>query len=425
VIDSRLALLAQRRFAPIFFAQFFGVVANNLFKTAMLILIAFRIFPGDAAASGSFAMLAIGIFALPHFLFASLAGQLADGMDKARLARFIKGVEILLMLAAAVALLLQSLPLLLLVLFASGVRGTFFGPLDLSILPHHLDRKQLLMGAGMLQAGGVVAVLLGQICGGVLPVLWAAAMLPLLSTCGFIASLFIPPAPAEEKVRLDWNLPRGILNVVRPVLRSPALRGAIFGISWFYVLGAVFTSQFAPLVSHGLGAEQAVVSLLLAAFLLGTASGALIVHRLLKGVISARLVPVAALAIGLATLDSWFAIRAFDPAADDAIPVAAFLARFAGLRLLLDMYLIAAAAAVLVVPLFAVLQTAGPGARRTRDIAANNIVNALAVLIATGAVALLIDLGFRTASLFLLLGLLTFAVAEVARRQGLADNKPI
>jgi acyl-[acyl-carrier-protein]-phospholipid O-acyltransferase/long-chain-fatty-acid--[acyl-carrier-protein] ligase len=411
---SRWELLTKRRFAPLFVALVLGSFTNNLFKTATLIAIVFRISPDDPAVSASQAAIAAGIFAAPHFLFASIAGQLADRVDKARMARLIKGADVFVMAFGAAALALGSLSLLLLVLFLSGVRGALFSPVKYAMLPHHLRRGELLFGTGLVQAGGVVAGLAGQLCAALLPMDATNMLLVVLPAIAFGASCMIPPAQSiAPQALVDWNIGVGIPRVLRDALAQPALRLPIAGISWFYAVGSVFTSQFAPLVRNELGGDEGVVSLFLIAFAAGVTSGALAVHRLLKGKISLRLVPISAAAAGFLSLDLWIVAR--DIAPSGGVGATAFLAQASALRLIADLFLLAASAAMSVVPLYTRLQTAGDPAKRARDIAANNILNAFAVLLITIVAGLALKMGASVPSLFAVIGLATLALALAAR----------
>ena len=366
-------------------------------------------------------MVAAGVFAAAHILAGSIAGQLADRCDKAALTRMLSGANIAVMAAAGAALLLDSVLLLMAMLFVSGVRGTLFGPIKYAILPDHLDRRELLLGTGLIQGGGTVLALCGSVLGALLPAPVTAGLMVALAASAFLASLFVPPAPAPRPdLRIDWNIAAGLAGVVGSAMARPAIRGAILGITWFFVLGAVFTSQTAPLVRNAIGGSEQVGALFLAVFSVGIAAGSVIVHRLLAGEISARLVPAAALAVALGSADLWLASHGVVRSGEELIGPSALLAQVGGWRLLLDLLVISAGTALFVVPLYAILQTAGDPAERARDVAANNVVNAAAVIASAGIVALLIEFGVTSAGIFLLFGLLTFAIGASVWRRRLA-----
>lgn len=412
---THLSLLGQRRFAPFLAAQFEGVFVNHLFKTSMLIVIAFDIFPGAPAASSTYGMLALGLYALPHLVLASLAGQIADRMDKVRLLRLTKAAELVIMLFAWVALSAQSLPLLMAALFLFGAKGSFLAALEYSVPPLLLERRELLAATGLIQASGVIALLTGQIAGGAVASQFVGLLLLLLALGGCAAAWLVPAAPAfPAAFRIQWNVAAGAVAVVRPALADPALRTAIAGISWFFVVGAIFTGQFAALVRNHIAAEALVVSAFLTMFVCGTVGGAIATHRLLRGTISTRLTPIAAAFIAIFILDFALALSGMPSPGYELSSVGEFASTFAGKRLLLDVLGIGAAMAVMVVPLYGVLQTAGPADRRARDVAANNIVNAVFVLLATGIVATAIALEAALPNLFFALGLGGLAFVPLA-----------
>jgi MFS family permease len=105
---SQFSLFKERRFAPYFFTQFLGAFNDNVYKNALVILIAFQA-AQIQTDTHLLVNLSAGLFILPFFLFSATAGQLADKYEKSRLIRYIKLLEIVIMLLAAVAFYLQDL----------------------------------------------------------------------------------------------------------------------------------------------------------------------------------------------------------------------------------------------------------------------------------------------------------------------------
>src|SRR4028119_1029210 len=167
-MQASLSLLGRRRFLPLFVTQFLGAFNDNLYRTAMVILVTYVVF-NDETKEATFSAVAGALFILPFFLFSALAGQLADATDKARIIRIVKTAEIVIMLFGAAGLLLQNIPLLLAALFAMGVHSSFFGPIKYAILPQHLQEDEVLGGTGLVEAGTYGAILLGTIAGGLVP----------------------------------------------------------------------------------------------------------------------------------------------------------------------------------------------------------------------------------------------------------------
>ena len=352
---------------------FLGAFNDNLFKTALIFLATFHFYAGDAVAAVAFATLATGLFGLPYVLFSGLAGDIADVRDKAAIARWVKIAEIVFMVIGAAALMLPSPPLGLAVIFLMGVHSTVFGPIKYAILPQHLRQDELLLGTGLVEGATFVAILLGQIAGGLLPTGLAGPVAIAVAVLGWIAARFIPAAPPASTLPIDWNPLTASRRALGEAFANRELRIATICISWFWALGAVYTSQFVPLARNDLGGSEGVATLFLAAFSIGVATGSAGVSRLLGGRISTRLSPWAGLVMAAAGIDLFFAERSFGGAAGD---MTHFLGMIGGWRVLADLTVLAIAGGIFSVPLYGVLQTATNPAGRARAIAANNIVNA-------------------------------------------------
>jgi len=408
------SLLVKRRFAPLFATQFLGAFNDNLFKTAMLMLASYGLYRAEPGKAEMLATIATGLFILPYFLFSSLAGQVADAWDKARLAQIVKAAEIGIMALGLAGFAGQSVVLLLGALFLMGVHSTLFGPLKYSILPQHLHQNEIMGGTGLVEAGTFLAILGGQLLGGVVPP-WQAGLVACgLAALGLLASLFIPVAPATSPgLKIDANILAASYRIVRS---ANGIRGAwlsILGISWFFALGAVLLGEFIPLVKGTLHARQDVAVLFLTIFSIGIAIGSLAVNKLLGGEVSARYVPISALALSGFLLELWLATRGFTPMIADA-GSRDFVTQPGSWRIMFDLAAIAIAGGMFIVPLYAILQTASPPEERSRIIAANNIVNAAITVVVVGAVAGLLAAGISIPGLIGVMGGSTFVVALIS-----------
>ena len=261
-----LSLLTKRRYGPLFVVQFFGAFNDNLFKFAMLFLATFTLYQNEPEKAAQLSMIATGLFILPYFLFSAIAGEVADAIDKAKLIRFVKACEIAIMGIGLVGLSLKSIPLLLFALFLMGCHSTLFGPVKYSILPQHLKPNEIMGGTGLIEAGTFLAILGGQLLAGIVPP-WEAGLIATgFAVVGLIASLFVPAAPASARLNIDPNPFRGTWNVIKTARDGRGVWLCILGISWFFAVGAMLLSAFAPLVSRFLGGNQAVVNVFLLIF---------------------------------------------------------------------------------------------------------------------------------------------------------------
>jgi acyl-[acyl-carrier-protein]-phospholipid O-acyltransferase / long-chain-fatty-acid--[acyl-carrier-protein] ligase len=409
-----LSLLTKRRFAPMFVVQFLGAFNDNLLKFAMLFLANFVIYAADPARAEMLAAVATGLFIAPYFLFSALAGQLADRIDKARLIRWIKLAEVAIMTVGLAGFWFQSIPALLTALTLMGLHSTLFGPVKYSILPQHLGAHEIMGGTGLIEGGTFLAILGGQLLAGVIPP-WEAGVAAMgVALLGYLAALAIPPAPPlRGEHPIDWNVWRGTMEILKTARHGRGVWLSILGISWFFAAGAVLVSEFAPLVSGPLGASQGVATLLLVVFSVTIAVGSLAVNKLLGGEVSAKYVPISALALALGMIDLWLSTSSFAIRTPGAT-AAQFLATPGAVRVLIDLAVIALSGGMFIVPLYAILQTHSPPAERSRIIAANNIVNAAVAVLCVLAVTGLLALGVKVSGVIGALGFATLAVALVS-----------
>ena len=397
-----LSLLATRRFGPLFVTQLLGAFNDNLYRTALIFIVAYDIAAADPEQAAFLASLAAGLFILPFLLFSGIAGSLADARDKAAIARLVKQLEIGFMGLGWLALAIGSLPLALVVVFLMGCHSTLFGPVKYAILPQHLKPAELIGGTGMVEAATFVAILLGQVAGGLLATAAVGPVAVGLAVLGWLASRAIPPAPPEAAVAISWNAWTSARAAIAHAWSDRRLWQATLAISWFWALGAVYTSQFVPLARNVMGGSEAVATAFLSLFSVGIAAGSLAVARILRGRLSTRVCLWAGVAMALAGLDLFFAIAAVGSAPKT---VAGLMATPAGWRVAADLFALAAAGGVFSVPLYAVLQTAGAAGSRARAIAANNIINSLFQVSAVLAVGAAVGAGVGAALVLMLSGL--------------------
>jgi len=442
LLQNVTTLLRRRRFLPIFVTQFLGAFNDNLFRTAMVMLVIYGIYR-SAEQEATFSAVAGGLFILPFFLLSALSGQLADATDKARIVRAVKTAEIVIMVFGAAGLLLLNIPLMLAALAAMGVHSTFFGPIKYAILPQHLESDEVLGGTGLVEAGTYIAILGGTILGGLLVVQdpdgrfhaeWAALAVLVVAVAGRVAGHFVPPAPPVQDegkapndpdlppAKVDWHIVRASITLVRATMHVPRLFVAILAISFFWAMGAVLAAQFPPLVKNVFGGDQSVATLFLAIFSIGVAAGSLVINRLLKGEVSARFCPVSALLMGACVL-ALYALSAGWTASPGLIGVRSFLAEPTGWPVIASLFGVATFGGMFVVPLYAFLTTTVPKSETARTVAANNIVNSGAMVGATLLLTGLVQVGVSVEGTLLLVAGGTLVSAWLGRRLDLACRK--
>ncbi|MCB2056329.1 MAG: MFS transporter [Novosphingobium sp.] len=390
---TQTKLIHSRRFLPLFATQLLNAFNDNLFKNAMVLFVVYRVYQSEEA-EGQFSAIASALFILPFLVFSAIAGQLADMRDKARIIRIVKTAEIGIMLIGAAGLMMAAkgiavtgiaIPLMLLAVFGMGLHSTFFGPIKYSILPQHLHPGEVLAGTGLVEAGTYIAILTGTILAGWLPVEWAAAGVIVTALIGYATSRQVPDAPPHhEPEPLDFHFIRASIDLVRNTSHDARVFLAVMAISFFWTIGAVLFVQFPPLAKNVLSASKEVASLFLVVFSVGVALGSLSVNALLKGTVSARYSPRSVLAMGLFVVAFYFVSKGWQPEPSGTLlDVSQFLARPRAIWLMLCLLGIATAGGMFVVPLYAFLTTFVDKSQTSRTIAANNIVNSLAMVAGT------------------------------------------
>ena len=301
-------LLTARRFAPLFVTQFLGAFNDNLLKSAMGIVVTFRLAEQAGMDSASLVMLAGAVFIAPFFLFSGASGTLADRVDKSYIARIVKVAEIVIMTVGALGLWLESVPLLFAALFFLGTHSTVFGPIKYALLPQHLHEEELVAGNALIEAGTFLAILFGTILGGSVVLLGQGALV--VGSCGVVCALLgwlaarqIPPAPSSAVDAPRPRLLRDTIAVVGHVTSRPALMLPILAVSWFWLFGATVVSGLPAFAKDVLFANEQVVTMMLALFAVGVGIGSIVAERLLHGEVSARFVPIAAAAMAFFAWD--------------------------------------------------------------------------------------------------------------------------
>jgi len=412
-------LLTARRFAPLFVTQFLGAFNDNLLKSALGIVVTYRLAQQTGMGAASLVMLAGALFIAPFFLFSGAAGTLADRIDKSKIARVVKVAEIGIMSLGAWGLWQGSVPLLFASLFCLGTHSTVFGPIKYALLPQHLREDELVAGNALIEAGTFLAILLGTILGGSIVLVANGAFI--VGGCGvtaafvgWLASRQIPPAPSSLGADAPRpQLLRDTIDVVGHVWRRPALLLPILAVSWFWLFGATVVSGLPSFAKDVLFANERVVTMMLALFAVGVGLGSMLAERLLHGEVSARHVPGSGLAMGLFALDLHFASRGRSTTGV-LVNVSTFLAQPGSWHILADLVGLAIAGGLFTVPLYAILQHESEPAHRARVIAANNIINAMAMSVAAVAAAAFLARGMSMGELFGLCGAATLPVALIA-----------
>ncbi|MCX7208636.1 MAG: MFS transporter [Proteobacteria bacterium] len=412
---NQFDLLKSRRFLPLFITQSLGAFNDNLFKNALLVMITFHGLSAAGLSADALVNAAAGIFILPFFLFSSFAGQLAEKYDKARVAQWVKIMEIGIMLAAGIGFWQKDAAILMSCLFMMGVHSALFGPLKYSILPQYLKDQELLGGNGLIEMGTFVAILLGQIAGTIIIqhqphgeslIIWACLGVAIL---GWISSRSMPAAPAPVKdLKINWNVFSETWQIIKHVKENKTVFNSLLGISWFWFFGAVYLTQLPSLSKNILGGDASVYTLLVALFSIGVGLGSILCEQLSGRKIELGLVPFGSLGLSFFGIDLFFAIGQPSSA---HYTLSEFLSLASHWRIMVDIGFMGVFGGLFIVPLYALVQIRTEKEFTSRAIAANNILNSLFMVVAAGMSLALLSTGLSIRGLLLIVALMNIGVS--------------
>ena len=416
VHPNQFALLKQRRFAPFFWTQFSGAANDNLFKFAFTVMVTYQL--QISWLPPAMAGLVIGaLFILPFLLFSATSGQLADKYDKRTLIIFVKRLEIVIMALAAWGFFSANIPILLGCTFLMGLHSTLFGPVKFAYLPHHLSERELTGGNGMVEMGTFVAILLGNVAGGLIIAVPEIGAHHVGFACvgaavlGRVVSHYIPASPATDPgLTINWNPFTETVRNLKLAHQNVVVFRSLLGISWMWFFGAVFLSQFPSFAKEVLHGNEQVASLLLVVFSIGIGTGSLLCEVMSRRHVEIGLVPLGAIGMSVFAIDLYFASRGL--AAPQAIfTLAQFIAVPGHWRVMADLALLSLFAGLYSVPMYALIQLRAQPTHRARIIAANNILNALFMIASSVIAGVLLKMGMTIPQIFLLVGLANAVVA--------------
>jgi acyl-[acyl-carrier-protein]-phospholipid O-acyltransferase/long-chain-fatty-acid--[acyl-carrier-protein] ligase len=412
------SLLMTRRFAPLFWTQFFSAFSDNFLKNALVFLILFKI--GGAEAE-PLITLAAAVFISPYFFLSALGGELADRYDKAVVAQRLKLAEIGVALIAVLGFAIHSVPVLFVALFLFGVIASLFGPIKYGILPDHLARSELPTGNALVEGATFIAILLGTIVGGLAakdggdPAKFAVLMI-LFSLMCWGASLLIPrTGQGAPDLVVQKNILASTAGLLKFLREDPRLLWGGIVTSWFWLIGAVSLSLMPSLVKNMLGGDEEVVTTCLAVFSISIAVGSGLAAWLAAGRIILLPTVLAAVLLGVFALDLGWSTRGVGPIPDFTGFWALFRS-WRGIHLAIDLAGLAIAGGLFIVPVFAAVQAWAGADRRARVVAAVNVLNAAFMTGSAILVALVQAAGMTTSSLFMALGVCSILVAVAVGR---------
>lgn len=414
--SSQFSLLAQRRFGPFFWTQFFGAFNDNVFKTALITIITYQALSWTRLDPGFLNQLIPGLFILPFLLLSATAGQIADKFDKARLARFVKVFEIAVMLIAATGWMTHNLWLLVAAVVGMGMHSTLFGPVKYAYLPQHLAKEELIGGNGLIEMGTFVGILMGEVLGAFLVMVpsmgvkLVASGTFAIAVIGWMMSQRIPVSPAPvPDLKINWNPLTEMVRNINFSRHNRTVFLSVLGNSWFWFYGAIILAQFPLYAKAYLHGDHGVFVLLLMVFSLGIGAGSLLCERLSGHKIEIGLVPFGSIGLSVFGIDLFFSSLRYTNMSQ--VDVWGFIAQHGSPHILFDCAMIGVFGGLYIVPLFALIQTRCDPGHVSRTIAGMNILNALFMVVSALVAMVLLGFGFTIPQIFLTTAILNALVA--------------
>lgn len=408
-------LFRTSRFAPLFGTQFLGAFNDNLYKNTLAVLLTFQAAEWTSISSALLAPLIGAVFIIPFFLFSGLSGEIADRLDKARLAGIVKVWEIIMMIVAVAGFTTHSFATLLLVVFGMGMHSTLFGPIKYSIIPQHMRENELIGANALIESGTFGAILLGTIVGGALAAtpnggVIASSGALIVAVVGYLFSRYIPSAPPPQRAEpFAFGFWKHTSDALALAYRDRLVFLAILAISWFWLYGALLLSQFPSLVKDLLMGSEETVTLILALFTLGIGVGSALCERLSHHHVRYGIVVAGGIGMAVAGIDFALGIGTFEP--DGALSQNIHF-----WRIVVDVTLLGIFGGLYSVPLYALVQERSAPEARSRIIAANNILNALFMVLGAIMTMAILSVGYNIAWLFGMVALGTALVGTIIYR---------
>lgn len=408
----------SRELNSLFWTQLYGALNDNLFKSALVILITYKNISLFGVPSASMVALCGGIFIFPFFFFSATSGQLADKYDKVWLSYRIKEAEVGIAFLGALGLLTNNYYLMLFVLFLFGLQSTFFGPIKYSLIPIYAKKETLVFANALISSGTFIAILLGTIGGGVVAVFkqnpWPLiAILVGIALLGLYHVKKLPLENNNEKsvVTIDWNFFTATKKIVLLVFYNSKIRLLTIGLSWFWFLGAGFLSLLPLLAKDLFHANESVATLLLFTFTVGMGVGPFFLEKTTKGKINNSFIPLSLVVMTLIIFDLAFVVgeiankREFFNL-ENQIGIASFFKLENSIRVIFDLFFLSFFGGIFTVPQFANLQMLTPEKELSRVVAGNNIINSLAMVGVSLCLMVFHKLSFSLSFIFFIFALL-------------------
>ena len=402
---SAIGLFTKRKFLPLFVLFQAGTFNDNVLKNALIILVTFggMVLFSENIPSGAVVPIAALLFTLPFLILCTIAGQIADKIDRGVILKRVKRAEVFIMMFAALGFFLESTFILALALVMMGAQSAFFSPTKNAVLPQWLDDEELITGNSMLSGFQFFFILLGMVVGIQLVKTsfdhsWltgpriVALLLMVFAVIGWLAAERVPDAPAPKPdLKINYNPITSIFDVLKTSLQHMPVFWPMLGIAWFYGFSNVMILVLPNLVEDVMKYDENVLTIILVSSTLSILVGALLCSVLARGREAMGLVVVGIVGVAIFTLDIYLNSEVSSRA--ELAGLAEFKADPATPRFMLAIIASSLCAGLYVIPLQAMAQRRAPIELRARLMSAGAVMLNAAVNIVTFG---LIGLGYTS-----------------------------
>jgi acyl-[acyl-carrier-protein]-phospholipid O-acyltransferase / long-chain-fatty-acid--[acyl-carrier-protein] ligase len=419
-IPSITKIMLMKRFSALFVTQFLTSFNDNFFKNAIVALLTFGLVTKgyDDSTKQNMVIFAGMCFVLPYFIFSALAGKLADKYDRISQVRIIKIAEILILALGGYGFIIESIPLMFAMLFLMGTHSTFFSPIKFGLLPVYLHKNALVGGNALIEMATFLAIILGTIAGTqviLMPqnsAVISLAIMVVLALWGLWVSLKMPTVPiADKDMPMSKNPFSHIAEVFGLMQSYPQIFKYIIAGSWFWFFAAVMMTLFPLYIKDTLNMNKDVYTVFLVLFSVGVGVGSVFCAKILHGAITARYSALCSVVMGLTTI--FVGLISKQIAVGEAGTLQILFQHSVSWYLMIGFTIISATGGAYIVPFFALVQDLSPTKIKSRIIAGNNVMNAIAMTSGALYIFLLKYLSFSIPAIMVSTGILSLVGAMV------------
>lgn len=388
------SLRMGRNFWFYFFIMFCSAFVDNILKNAIIVYCLFNNVTLLGLSTESLAPFAAGLFILPFLFFSATSGQFSDFVDKKRVVIFCKFFEFIIGTVVFLFFSSEKFTILFFCLFLLGLHSTIFGPAKYSMIKDLVKKEHFILATAWVEAGTFISILLGTIIGSVLggfskENIWAVGILMMcISFCSTAISFFLPNFSSNNKAKVDWNIFRSSLTIVKLTKTIPKLNTVVRQISWFYFLATFVVTMLPAIVKSDLHQDKHWVSWIYGLFIVGVASGSFLYEKISSKEIN--LSPMFSSMWYILWLLLFSAYLLMIPFTFNVFVI-----------LLIVMFLLALCLGVFSTPLYALLQRLPGEHWQSQAVASNNIINSLYMIAASILQLVLYELNFNHAQMLI------------------------